>query len=76
MQLVARKFEEEKILAIAGIVTSALRTYRNRASVAANASICWNGSCGDVLDEGSFVKASEDTDRGVSGPSTKVCVDT
>lgn len=28
VQLVARKFEEEKILAIAGIVTAALRAYR------------------------------------------------
>ncbi|GAB1318531.1 amidase [Madurella fahalii] len=30
LQLVARKFEEEKILAIAGIVTSALETYRKK----------------------------------------------
>jgi Asp-tRNA(Asn)/Glu-tRNA(Gln) amidotransferase A subunit family amidase len=30
VQLVARKFEEEKILAIAGIVTSALETYHKR----------------------------------------------
>ncbi|KAK3371231.1 amidase signature domain-containing protein [Lasiosphaeria ovina] len=31
VQLVARKFEEEKILAIAGVVTAALRTYRDKA---------------------------------------------
>lgn len=30
VQLVARKFEEEKILAIANIVSSALQTYRKK----------------------------------------------